>query len=222
MISNKKYDFIDLGAKKGGSIEYCKRRFKVENGLGIDTKERMVEAGRRKGYDIILHDALTYEHPDKVTFVSMLDFLEHLPNTDMAKDILKKYSSIAEDFIFIRHPLFDDYDYLKSQGLKFTWHEWSDHTNKMTIQEITYILYVLGLSQYTMLFRLPITDSKDSRVVPIDAPADTLEYDQENHGKKKDIKFPKKLYSQVDIFIALRPFEKLEWNKIVLDKKNFT
>ena len=57
--------------------------------------------------------------PKSVQFVSFLDFLEHLPRIDLARRIVANMETVARDFLFIRHPNFDDTDYLKSMTTEF-------------------------------------------------------------------------------------------------------
>lgn len=214
---NWNFDFIDLGTKEGGSIQYCKERFGVRDGIGVDLRKRMVDKAIAKGYTVIHADALEYNPPRKVKFVSMLDFLEHLPNEQVATAMLEKYRDLATDFLFIRHPSFEDYLYLKSEGLKFTWHEWKDHTNRLLVSDYTRIFHQLGLYQYNIQYRMPVTNSSHYQIVPIGAEEDTLKYDKKLHGAKPKLKFPRTLYGQIDIFVALRPFSKSDWQKIVVE-----
>lgn len=215
-----KYDFIDLGSKNGGSIDYCAKRFRTgkgegsfAKGLGIDYSHEYVSASRKAGYDVIEHDILSLNLNHRFKFASALDFLEHMPSIDDAGKIVKKMSELATDFLFIRHPSFDDMAYLKAHGLKISWTDWSMHTALMQTYDFTNIFNGLGLRQYCFNYRGEIADSDDERIIPLDAPVDTHEYTKDL-GKKPSFKFEKKVYAQIDIFVALRPLETKLWNWI--------
>lgn len=164
-------------------------------------------------------DILELESDYRFSFISMMDFLEHLPGYDYAYKILEKGKTIAKDFLFIRHPAFDDIDYLKNEGLKITWTDWSGHTNMLTVPQYAKMFNDLGLKQYAFNFRKPITDSSDKFIVPLSAPTDSLEYNEKEHGPKKKIDFAHTVYGQIDIFVALRPIEFGKWNWITREGK---
>lgn len=123
------YDFLDLGSKKGGSIDYCVKRYSKNRlqrvkGLGIDLNPEHVKEARNAGFDVLEQDILKLDIKHKFKFVSALDFLEHLPNIAEAEKIVNKMTELATDFLFIRHPSFEDIEYLKSLNLKITWSDW--------------------------------------------------------------------------------------------------
>lgn len=207
------FDFLDLGSGTGESITYCEKKLNAQAGLGIDIKESKVESARENGIPTILGNILEMDVPHRFRFVSMMDFLEHLPSKDDSKKMIKRAAEIATDFLFIRHPSFEDLDYLKELGLKVTWYDWKGHTSLMTVADYCLTFAELGIRTYCMNFRKPIEDSSDKFIVPYDAPIDTVAYDSKL-GEKPKIKFPKPLYGQIDIFVALRPFERAEWNQI--------
>lgn len=207
-----KYDFLDLGSKKGGSIQYCQKRFSAK-GIGIDINEDHVKVGLAAGYDMIKQDILKLDIDHKFKFVSALDFLEHLPNIEAAERIVKKMSELASDYLFIRHPSFDDIEYLESNELKITWTDWEGHTAMMRAYDYANMFRKLGLNQYCFLYRKDLVDSSNEFVVPLKAPVNTLKYSKDL-GPKKRLKFSKKVYSQIDIFVALKPIDFDTWNRI--------
>jgi len=212
------YDFLDLGSKKGGSIEYCVKRYSKNRlqrvkGLGIDLNPEHVKEARNAGFDVLEQDILKLDIKHKFKFVSALDFLEHLPNIAEAEKIVKKMTELATDFLFIRHPSFEDIEYLEPLDLKLTWSDWRGHTALMRTYDFANMFNKLGLKQYCFIYKKPIWDSSSPFIVPLSAPADTREYTKEI-GKKNDLKFIKPVYSQIDIFVSLRPISFKEWNWI--------
>ena len=219
-ILTGRYDFADFGSSEGGSIEYCCRRFGATRGLGIDILEDEVEKMRARGFDAICADITHLECPPaSFRFVSMMDFLEHLPDYATVERILDKARTIARDFLFIRHPSFEDEHYLNAIGLKQYWTDWpgpGGHTAKLTVAQFTEIFSQLGLKQYAMAFRSPACDSMDSVILPIGAPPDQHHYEARRHGPKPEIKFPRPLFGQIDIFVAVRPIRPADWARITL------
>lgn len=213
------YDFADFGSCEGGSIDYCKRRFGAERGVGIDILQREVDKMRARGFDALCADITTFDCPAaSFRFVSMMDFLEHLPDFAVVERILATAKRIARDFLFIRHPSFEDEHYLNAIGLKQYWTDWpgpGGHTAKMTVADFTRIFAKLNLYQYSITYRKPAHDSGDRVILPIDAPPNQHDYDEATHGTKPHVTFPRPLYGQIDIVVALRPMSQQAWSRIV-------
>ncbi len=215
-----KYDFLDLGSKNGGSINYCAKRYRRSSnpedyakGIGIDINPKSVAKARAAGFDTIEQDILKLDINHKFRFVSALDFLEHMPGVAAAEKIVNKMSELATDFLFIRHPSFEDVEYLKELGLKITWTDWDAHSAPIKLYDYAEMFNKLGLRQYCFNFKGDLVNSDNEYVVPLDAPVNTLKYDKDL-GKKKKVKFDKKVFSQIDIFVALRPIDHKIWNWI--------
>lgn len=206
------YDFLDLGSKHGGSIGYCQNRF-GGNGTGIDLNPDNVYTAQQKGYDIKCADALKVEfEPKSFRYVSMMDFLEHLPGEDAVVIMLDKCAKWATDFLFISHPPFEDMDYLKNLGLKIDWTDWHGHTAMLSAKDFERIFEELNLKDYVMQFKLPIYDSSSHHIIPIEAPTDTI---GDEGWEKPLVRFDKEIYKRLEIFIPLRKFEGKEWEKII-------
>lgn len=222
-IDYSKFDFLDLGCKTGGSIDYCAKRYRQSrfntlNGLGIDINHENVQKAKKAGYQVIEQDILKLKLNHKFQFVSALDFLEHLPGISSAEQIIAKMTTLATDFLFIRHPSFEDIEYLASMDLKITWSDWRGHTALLRSYDYANIFNKLGYKQYCFVFKRPIWDSSSKFIIPLSAPIDTHEYTKDL-GKKKHIKFAKPIYSQIDIFVALKPIEFDRWNWIAREDK---
>jgi hypothetical protein len=134
-----------------------------------------------------------------------MDFLEHLPDEPAAVGVMRELGRAARDFVFIRHPSFEDVDYLARFGLKITWTDWQEHPNMMTLADYERVFAELGWNDYVINLGPPIVDSWHYAVLPIDAPRDAQRYDPEMHGPKPFIEFDRPLYEQFDIFVRLDP-----------------
>ncbi|HPF37680.1 MAG TPA: class I SAM-dependent methyltransferase [Phycisphaerae bacterium] len=219
-IRTGRYDFADFGSCEGGSIDYCSRRFDAARGLGIDILQCEVDKMRARGFDALCADITTFDCPTaSFRFVSMMDFLEHLPDYEVVAKILTTARRIARDFLFIRHPSFEDEHYLNAVGLKQFWTDWpgpGGHTAKLTIADFTQIFSKLGFNQYAIAYRCPAHDSNDDCILPLGAPPNEHHYDAARHGPKPVVAFPRPVYGQIDIFVALRPMPNPEWARTIL------
>src|SRR4051794_2951081 len=122
------YGFLDFGASSGGSIDFCEKRFQRGRGLGVDIDPAKVEAAAARGLDVVEADATSLELDDAVSFVSMMDFCEHLPGLDVVEAIIASAARAARDFVYIHHPSFEAEHYLVTKGVRQYWHDWTGHT----------------------------------------------------------------------------------------------
>lgn len=210
-----KYAFVDAGSSKGGSLVLCRRRFRCGPGIGFDSDPEKIEIARRDGLDVFRCDLLETPLPEKsVGFGSMLDFLEHLPDEAMARRFLVNIAHAARDFLVVRHPSFEDIEYLADFDLKIGWTHWSGHKNMMTVADFERLFADLGWNRYVIKPRRRITSSEDPAIVPIHAPINAVHYNDEVHGPKNSVTFDRPVHTGFDIFVALRPFDDREWAKL--------
>lgn len=209
-------DFIDAGCGIGGSIDFCRSVFNAENGIGFDLDEKKIEQAQNNDYLVFCKDILEFDFPPKsVRFASMMDFLEHLPNIDSAREILKTLGNASKDFLFIRHPNFDDIKYLKKYGLKLTWTDWSGHKNMMTIADFCNVFNEFGWNDYKIIPRNIIKNSMEEVIIPEDAPKNINKFSQLSEYNKNYIAFDKPVYYQYDIFVKLNPnLSTTIWNNL--------
>lgn len=209
-------DFIDIGASKGGSIDFCRRRFDSDCGIGVDLNDGKLEIARSNGFEVYKQDVLAMDLPSGVVrFVSMMDFLEHLPNLEYAQAILERAVKWASQFIFIRHPSFEMIEYLKDLELKVTWTDWTGHKNMMMLNDFYDIFNQFGISDYVVVPRKPILNSLEPCVLPLCAECDSHSYEGAKHGLKKDVTFDRPIYKQYDIFVNLSLSEQ-EFGKLAV------
>lgn len=212
------FAFVDGGCGIGGSLAYCEKTFDRGRGIGFDLSPNKIAGAREAGHNVYRADMSTIALPEKsVSFVTFLDVLEHLPNVEVTRSILENMARVAKDFIFIRHPSFEDIDYLRDHGLKITWTDWHGHPNMMTLDDFDLVFRDLGWSAPTVYAQKPIADSTHPKIVPFSAPTDSVHYDADAHGPKKEVTFDRPIYSQFDIFVALnRDFCEDDWRAMTL------
>lgn len=191
-------DFLDFGSGIGGSIEYCEKRF-GGIGLGVDIDQKKVAAAQNLGANVILGDITEIPGEKVVSFVSMMDFLEHLPTEAFALEMIKKACDLASDFVFIAHPSFEDEQYLSSLGLKQYWQDWHNHPTHLLLSDIVSALRQNGVGNIELEFLDGALDSSHKTVLPISAPTDSLEYNSVLHGPKPSVAFDRPVYRQIRI-----------------------
>lgn len=203
-LANNEIDFIDAGCGTGGSIDFCRKVFGLANGIGFDLNEKKIIEAKAKGYSVFFQDILKINFPGKcVIFSSMMDFLEHLPNINSAREMIKVLGKASRDFLFIRHPNFDDMDYLRGLNLKLTWTDWSGHSNMMKISDYIIIFNELGWNNYRIIPKKLIKNSGHEAVLPLNAPKNLNKFSQLEGSVKPSLEFDKPVYSQYDIFVKL-------------------
>jgi hypothetical protein len=150
-----------------------------------------------------------------VGYVSIMDSLNLLPGLEDAKTVLASAAHWARDFIFVRMPSYEEEAYLRELGLKQFWYDWTRHPMHPRLDQLTAILQSLDLKQYHVSLRQPASSSEASSLLPLGAPPDQGDYDPALHGPKPSITFARPIYGQIDVFIALRPFDAGEWHDII-------
>ena len=219
MYNISDYDFFDLGAKKGGSIDFALKRLGGKKGLGIDIKKKNVLLTRKNGYDCLHGDATKLDFPDNsFRFVVMSHFLEHLPDLNTVEKVIKNCSRISKDFLFIQGPFFDADEYLKKQGLKLYWSDFSGHPTHLDSSDFISILKNIGLKKYTIKVKKPIDNSFNPAIHPISSPQDQHEYENGKHPRKEFVKFEKPVFQELICYVQLRKLK--NWNDILLAKKS--
>lgn len=216
-LRSGEYDFVDLGCGTGGSIDHCTRRFDAGKGLGFELDAGDASTAARTGHTVVRADVVATDVPARsVRFVSAMDFLEHLPDAETSCAVLERYAAAARDFVYIRHPSFEDVDYLASLGLKLCWTDWTDHPTMMRIADYERLFARLGWTEYAIVPRLLLPDSSSDQIVPLSAPRDTQVYDAAAHGPKPAVRFDRPVFSQFDIFIRRDPaMTDAAWREIV-------
>jgi hypothetical protein len=214
------YDFLDLGSSAGDSIPYCEHRFGARRGLGLDNDPAKVARARRAGRHVVLSDGTRLaEAPGlsegkRVRFVSMVHFLEHLPNAKIAEMVVRSAAEVATDFLFIRHPSFEGEAYLSLLGLRQYWWHWTGHPNHLHISDYCGMFDRLGLHQYLIRYRQPLRDSMNRTILTTEEPMDQHKFDPAIHRMKRKVMFVEPLWREQEIFVALRAFDTKGWAAI--------
>jgi predicted RNA methylase len=209
-----RYDFIDLGASKGGSLEHCRKRLGARRGIGVDIDAAKVRTARDAGLDVVVGDATRLGVQDCVRFVSMLDFLEHLPDLAAVEAALRSAARAATDFLYVKHPSFEGGEYLESLGLCQYWWMWSGHTCHLTVADFHRIFARLGLTDYTIRYQEQVTASDHPSIIAATTPRNMQAHDPETHPPKPYVRFSRPVWRLQEILVALRPLDAAEWQAL--------
>lgn len=205
------YDFLDLGAGTGNQSLASARKRIGGHGLGIDNNPDKVEKAVAYGNNVVLGSALDISQiAGKVSFVVCDNFLEHLPSFHDVDAVLGQAAAVATDFIYIRHPSFEETAYLAELGLKTFWSDWKAHPSMLGLADITAMLRGHGVYTTKIVPVMRIADSADSTILPWDAPPGQHHYRPE-HGRKPNppVVFDRDVFYAFDI-VALKPDTTME------------
>lgn len=196
------YDFLDFGAGAGNSLLRCKRLF-GGRGLGIEINTTKIEEAQKLGREIVYGDILALPDAECVSYVSMDNFLEHLPDADTAQRMVKVAGRVASDFIYIVHPSFEDEAYLRALGFKQYWQDWTGHPTHLLLSELVTMLRQGGARHLEIDYSGEAWDSSDPSILPDSAPKDQHHYERSKHGPKQVVPFAKPVYRQIRIRASL-------------------
>ena len=217
-LNTGRYAFVDAGCGDGGSTSHLVRRFGRTPGLGLDYHMEYVEAARAAGFDAMFCNLLMHDlelPAGSVEYAAAMDVLEHLPTEADAVTVMERLARAARDFLFIRHPSFEDVDYLAGLGVRLNWTDWTDHPNMMKLDDYRRIFVEHGWTDYSILPHMLYRDSRHDSVVPLAAPPDTVRYDPEAHGPKPIVEFDRPVWGKFDIFVRLDPgMDEAAWQRL--------
>lgn len=223
-----KFEFLDFGCSRGGSIAMAMKLFGAKRGLGLDIDQAKIDQAVAAGCNAMLYDIHKLPSRPLVRFCVMAHFLEHIPDRNDVGAFLRKASATSREFVFIRQPYFDSDGYLLRKNLKLFWSDWHGHPNTMSTLEFHSILAPLKASGQIGNFSIhvagPITSSAHEAVHPLSSPCDQFEYDAERHQPKAmDIQFDDPAYRETMVFISkpgvdhYGPFSKIKFDKTFFD-----
>lgn len=196
-------DFVDFGSGVGRSLLDAEKRFGAR-GVGVELRPGKVETARANGANVHVGSILDVPRDIEVDFVTIDNVLEHLPDEQTVEDVLAVAADIARDFIYIRHPCFEDEAYLGALGLKQYWTDWRGHPSHLLLADLVAMLRRLGLGLVEFEFVGESTSSEDSTILPAGAPVDSFEYEEASHGPKPIVAFDRPVHYAIDLLVPAR------------------
>lgn len=201
----KKLDYLDLGCKKGGSFEFCKKVLGGTTGIGIDLNIDYVCQFKNEVAEAIVGNIIELPIKSKsVKFVNISHVLEHLPDWESVEKVILESCRVANDFVFIKGPYFDADEYLSKYSLKFFWSDATWHKTHIKTSQLSKFLRHNKI-KFSIYGKKQIVDSSHHTILPISAPQNQLKYETYRHGKKNFIKFDRDLFQEMICIITLNP-----------------
>lgn len=201
LVASGRYNYIDFGASNGGSLKFAATAF-GGRGFGVDIDPMKIVKLRSSGLEGIVADATSLElDDDAVDYVTMMHFLEHLPNRRLGEAMIASAVRVARRFVFIVGPDFEDGEYLKEHGFKKYYADWRGHQWHHLAREFASICAKHQQCRTFILQTGPFHDSYDRTIHPVESPGDQGPYDAEKHPPKRFMKFDRKIFSAIMVLI---------------------
>ena len=207
------YDVVDLGTKKGGAIREFFRKGDVFTKSGIKESCRPIrcvgyereegevygKAVEARGYQFRVANLATKEGIEQLPKARVYlawHFLEHVPDKTWSSQLVKASLDRCQDLAWFRLPSFeqdekDGEGVLRKHGMRFTWTHWRGHTSHWLVEDCVRAISDWGAANpdrhYTVFIKPAdkIKSISNRRVVPIDAPIDSQQYDLSMGEKPK-------------------------------------
>tara|TARA_Y100000992_G_scaffold48665_1_gene28444 strand:+ start:5903 stop:6550 length:648 start_codon:yes stop_codon:yes gene_type:complete len=198
-------EFIDVGGSKGGSYKFIKNKFKFENGLTIDIDIRKVNESLKNNTPAIRLDAthMNIFNDNACKLVSIIHTLEHLPNEEIIKKVLKESCRVASDTVYIKGPMYYQ-NYLSKKGFQFYWSHWTGHTCLIEPETIIKIMEELGNNTYELNFLNLVENSNDPCIHSINGLINRHAYDKKiDPPKIFDVCFEESIYKEFELIFKV-------------------
>jgi hypothetical protein len=210
-------DMLDLGAGTGHWLEKEAPRLGLEHPVGIDLNLSKVTRAQALGLPVYQAD-FTQLDPKAFPAVKVAVFdnvLEHLPSLASVEAVFERACAIASHVVYIRHPSFEDEEYLASLGLKQYWTDWPGvHTAHVRLHEFVEMAARHGVYDVTIRPLMRAINSDDPTILPASAPPNQRKpvrgpgsygvFDATLHGPKPSVEFDRPVYFAFDVFFFLR------------------
>ena len=203
-------ELLDLGCGTGGSLRSASRRFGVE-GIGIEIREALVEKAQANGLAVFQADVTEMDPDDypSVNYAVLDNVLEHLYSLDDVAEVLRSACRVARRLVYVRHPSFEDEEYLEQLGLKLYWCDWRRHRTHVLLEDYRRIAAEIGVPCIIQPVGR-IVDSADDSILPLSAPPDQPRtdktrdgiYEESKHGPKPFITFDQPVWYTFDILFV--------------------
>lgn len=177
----------------------------------MDLDPEKVQEARAAGWDVVQGDITSLDVERAVRFVVLDNVLEHLPTLEDVRATLRVAVRAATDFVYVRHPSFEDEWYLRELGLKQYWTDWTGHPMHLKLTDLAALFQEFGLGQWEVAPVWRADDSNHPTIVPLSAPKNSGEYDPHAHGDKPSVTFDHAVWFAFDILLPLHANRTTFW-----------
>lgn len=228
------FDIVDLGTKHGNAIdeflkkggEYLKRRElmrRIQRGRCVGYERPQAEKYRKivegKGFQFRVADLANDEEIAKLPMAEIYlawHFLEHVPNKDWSRKLVRASLTNARHMAWFRLPSFQqDKDtgegVLKEHGMRFTWTNWKGHPSHWLVEDCLDAIteWSMDVGPYRTFDTMVkpagyIKSMSDHRVVPIDTPIDVNKYEPKYGPKPLDVVFKKPIVAEWEVIVRFK------------------
>jgi hypothetical protein len=230
---NAEFDIVDLGTKHGNAIAefrklgnmYLKRQslfnqIQPSRCCGYERPEaenyrKIVES---KGYRFRTANLATDEAiailPLSEIYLAW-HFLEHVPNKDWSRKLVRASLSQARCLAWFRLPSFQQDDLtgegvLKQHGMRFTWTNWQGHPSHWLVEDCTAAITEwskdVPFRDFDLIVKPAgfINNMADHRVVPIDTPVDVNKYEPKYGPKPLHVQFKQPIVAEWEVIVRFK------------------
>jgi hypothetical protein len=219
------YDFLDLSYDSFSGLSYGKK-LGGQRGITFETDsekyQQLIEKSKTNNeiskHKIINQDPLNIKvnkfNKEKFDFTVCLDTTSGLNGIAETKILLEKALRLSKKFVYISQINFDSDVVLFKKGFKTNYSDWSRKNNHLTSNiffNILFDFYKRGfIEDFIIYYTIPIKNSKDPIIHPLNSPKNQPEFNQESHPSKNEkIKF-KNIYRNINILITKNGFKKID------------
>lgn len=212
------FDIVDLGTKHGTAIDefFNKRLFsgmRPENCIGYELSEHYREIVQQKHYQFRianLADDNTIAALPVAKIYLAWHFLEHVPNKDWARKLVRASLTNARYMTWFRLPSFQQDEtgegFLRKHGMRFTWTNWRGHPTHWLVEDCQEAIegWAKDVDRRFDLTIQPVSyirSMSDSKVVPVDTPIDVTSYHVSFGPKPLNVIFSQPIVSEWDVVV---------------------
>ncbi|HIH35948.1 MAG TPA: hypothetical protein HA355_04910 [Methanosphaera sp.] len=200
-----------LGGKKGISFESNPRKYEhVINEIKSNEKLSNDKIINQSPLNIKINDF----NKHKFDFVTCLGGTSILDGIGETRTLLYKSLMLSSKFVYINQTNYDSDVFLFKKGFKTNISDWSRNTNHLTSNiyfNLLFDFYKKGyIEDYIIYYTIPIKDSKDSTIHPLNSPKNQPTFNDESHpAKNEHIKF-KHIYKYLNVLITINGYKKID------------
>lgn len=230
---NPEFDVVDLGTKHGNAIDefrkkgnmYLKRqtlfnRILPPRCVGYERPQaenyRSIVEGKK--YKFRTADLATDEAIAKLPMAEVYlawHFLEHVPNKDWSRKLVRASLTYARHLAWFRLPSFQQDELtgegvLRKHGMRFTWTNWRGHPSHWLVEDCKDAIEGWGkdvpVRDFDVIVKPAgfIKNMADHRVVPIDTPIDVNKYEPKHGPKPLHVKFKQPIVAEWEVIVRFK------------------
>jgi len=230
MTVQAEFDVVDLGTKHGNAIEEFIKKGKQY--LNYPDFIQSIDPGRCVGYErpqaedyrkIVEGKGFQFRTADLASDVAITHlplaevylawhFLEHVPNKDWSRKLVRAALTYSRKLAWFRLPSFQqDTDtgegVLKEHGMRFTWTNWRGHPSHWLVEDCQEAIDSWSKDVPHRTFMLTVKPAgyirsmSDHRVVPIDTPIDVNKYEPKYGPKPLGVVFKKPIVAEWEVIV---------------------